>query len=161
MLTTAQTDVWGLHHTLDIAGTRARFDANWWGMGGRLTVDDDELRLHCSAWGTRYTLTADDRTLATAERVGRKHWSVTAGDRTYRFERTSLWSQRQALTVDGEPVGSARLTSFGTTHMSAELPGMPPFVQAFTAATLLSQWQNHVALIPVMVAVFVPLIATA
>lgn len=167
MLVTTQTDSWGMRHEIDYgAAEPARYRASVWGAGGTVTPEGRELRLRSSTTGMRQALLDGERTLVTAEHVGRKNWSVTTADgHVFRFRRTGMWNQSHEFLDDQAAAGphetrTIRITGTGRTTLTADLPGLPPEAQVCVAAVLLHSWLNNAVLIPVAVAIFVPLFTT-
>ncbi|WP_182358937.1 hypothetical protein [Tomitella gaofuii] len=169
MLVTTQTDSWGMRHEIDYgAPGPAYYRASAWGNAGAVTVAGRELHLRSSITGSRQTLLDGDRELATAEHVGRKNWTVTSADgRVFRFRRTGFWQQSHTRVDDQTLVGhptatrgstsTIRVTGVGRSTLTADLPGLPPEAQVCVAVVLLNTWLNHAVLIPIAVAVAIPL----
>ena len=114
-----------------------------WRSGGTFELEGRTYTIRSNGWGTKYTMTTgSDRVVASAERVGRKHWNVQAGGHTYEFQRTSMWTQEQALLRGGRPTGTVKRTSFWKGDAIADLPDLDPAVQVFVFAVMLTTWDN-------------------
>jgi len=80
--------------------------------------------------------------IASANHVGRTNWTVEADGRTYEFRRGSLWREEEELCSEGRRVGSVKRTSIWRGDAVADLPGLPPSVEVFVLAVVLTEWDS-------------------
>lgn len=132
---------------VDEAGrTLAAFAGSAWRESGQVRVGDEvwEFRKERSS---RFVLAGPHGIAAAADRTslwgGR--WQLTAGSGTYELAKRS-WSRRYELRGRGQVLGEIRAKGAFSGKAAAELPAeLPPAVQAFVTAVVLTLWRRESA----------------
>jgi hypothetical protein len=144
MLVARKPSVWRKNYDVaDNGRPLTVWEASMWRAGGVFTLDGQRYEVRSNAWGTRYSLTDQRGTqVALAEGAGRKHWTVTAGRTVYEFRRPSFWRREDELVVRGARAGYVKRVGTWRHEVVADLPGLPPPVQIFVLAVLITKWDR-------------------
>src|SRR4051812_2928181 len=147
MVEARKVSLWHNRYELTADGERlATWEGRSWRSGGTFDLAGRRYDVRSNAWGSRFEMTDQvGMVAATAERVGRRQWTVEANGRSYEFRRASMWRSEQILVADGRPVGSIRRVNMWRGDAVADLPGLPPPVQVFVLAVVLSMWDAQAA----------------
>jgi hypothetical protein len=142
MLQARKVSRWKNRYAVSIDGRQvAVWDGAVWTVGGRFELDGRRYEVRGNLWGSRYGMVDQDGApVAVAKGVHRRRWTVEAGGRTYECRRASLWREELEVRHDGRRVGSVRRTSMWRGDVAADLPGLPPAVQIFVLAVVLTMW---------------------
>lgn len=142
MLEAKKASVWKNRYDIIADGRRlATWDGSSWKTGGTVELDGRRYEVRANMWGNKYGMVDEDGApIASADRVGRKNWTVEADGRTYEFHRASLWRQEEELHSEGRRVGSVKRNSIWRGDAVADLPGLPPPVEVFVLAVVLTMW---------------------
>jgi hypothetical protein len=147
MLEAKKASVWKNRYDILANGRRlATWDGSSWKAGGTIELDGRRYEVRANMWGSKYGMVDEDGTpIASADHVGRKNWTVEADGRTYEFHRASLWRQEEELYSEGRRVGSVKRNSIWRGDAVADLPGLPPPVEVFVLAVVLTMWDMAAA----------------
>jgi hypothetical protein len=144
MLQANKTGVWSGTYEITLDG---RPLTTWtrlaMGTGGSFDLDGRRFEVHIDHWSGCFSLSTEDgEQVATTGRVGHTRWNMQADGHRYEFERTSAWSDEQALLDgDGQRVGSIRRVSPWRADAEVDLPGVPLHVQVFALVAVLATWE--------------------
>lgn len=144
MIEARKASVWKNRYEISADGRHlATWDGSSWKTGGTFELDGQRYEVRANMWGSKYGMVNQYGTrIASADHVGRKHWTVEADGRTYEFRRASLWREEQELCSEGRRVGTVKRTSMWRRDAVADLPGLPPSVEVFVLAVVLSTWDT-------------------
>jgi hypothetical protein len=116
------------------------FSGSVWREGGRILVGGQEWEFRKDG-GRRFELPG----YAAAERTSMwsGKWSLSAGGRTYELAKESWLSRGYDVTLDGRTVGGINPRGWSERKADVSLPAeLPPPVQVFTVAVVLTQWRR-------------------
>jgi hypothetical protein len=94
----------------------------------------------------RYDLVSNEWSHAVADGIGRKRWTVAHAWGVHGLAR-ARWGDNSSLQLlaGDVQVGHVRRTSMWRLDAEAELSVLPPLVQVFTVAVVLSLWRKQAA----------------
>jgi hypothetical protein len=122
----------------------ATWDGSSWKSGGTVELDGRHYEVRANMWGSTYGMVDEyGSRIASADHVGRKNWTVEADGRTYEFRRASPWREEEELRSEGRRVGSVKRKSIWRGDAVADLPGLPPSVEVFVLAVVLTKWDSN------------------
>jgi hypothetical protein len=131
---------------VDGSGTTiASFSGSAWREGGEVRVGDQHWEFRRDR-SRRFTLAGPSGVLASAERtsIWGGGWLLTAADRTYELARPSWRSRRYEVRADGRVLGELHPKGMFASRTDTTLPpDMPPPVQAFVVAVVLTIWRRE------------------
>lgn len=129
----------------EVRGPVGTLAGSAWREGGRVHVGPQEYGFRKDG-GRRFALTGPGGgQLAGAERTSfwTSAWRVTTADRAYDLVKPSLWRSRYEVRQGGQVVGTLDRRGFLRSRAEVTLPpDLPPPVQVFVVAVVLTQWRR-------------------
>jgi hypothetical protein len=133
---------------LDPAGAViGSFQGSPWREGGRIHAGGQEWEFRRERY-RRLVLALPQGEYAAAERVSAwaGRWSLTAGGRSYELAKAAWYSRRYELRAGDAVVGTLRPRGLSSTKADVDLPAeLPPAVQVFVVAVVLTLWRREQA----------------
>lgn len=121
------------------------FEGSAWQEGGRIRAGGQEWEF-CRERSRRLVLAGPQGEEAAAERLSlwSGRWRLSAGGRTYELAKGFWLSQRYELRAGGAAVGELRPRgAFGRKAEASLPPELPPAVQVFVIAVVLTLWRRE------------------
>lgn len=128
----------------DSGRTVGGFAGSAWRENGEIQIGDErwEFRRERSK---RFALAGPQGTYATAERTSlwTSAWQVAVGDRHYQLTKPSAWARRYDVRAGDRVVGELSPKGVFSTKTEVNLPAdMPPPIQVFVIAVVITQWRR-------------------
>jgi hypothetical protein len=120
------------------------FDGSVWRENGRIQIGAEEWEFRKERT-RRFSLAGPQGTYATAEQTSMwsSRWQIAVGDRLYLLAKESWLSSGYQVTVGDRVVGSVHRKGIFSSKAEVDLPAdMPPPVQVFVIAVVMTQWRR-------------------
>jgi hypothetical protein len=121
------------------------FEGSPWREGGRIRAGGQEWEFRRERY-RRLVLALPQGEFAAADRVSAwsGRWELTTGGRTYELAKAAWYSQRYELRVGAAVVGELHPRGvFGNKADVALPPELPPAVQVFVVAVVMTLWRRE------------------
>jgi hypothetical protein len=121
------------------------FEGSAWRERGRIRAGDQEWEFRRERY-RRLSLAGPQGVYATAERasVWSGRWQFTAGGRTYELAKAAWYSRRYQLRAGDAVAGELSPRGVFGNHAEASLPPeLPPAVQVFVIAVVMTLWRRE------------------
>lgn len=121
------------------------FDGSPWREGGRIRAAGQEWEFRRER-SRRLVLAGPPGEWAAADQVSywSGRWELSAGGRTYSLARPGWWTRRYQLRAGEAVVGELRRRGLFGSRADGELPPeLPPAVQVFVIAVVMTLWRRE------------------
>jgi hypothetical protein len=120
------------------------FDGSAWREGGRIAIGDESWDFRKQR-SKRFELAGPQGTYATAQQTSMwsTKWHVAVGDQLFELAKRSWLSSDYEVSVGDRVVGSVDKKGVFSSKAQVSLPAdMPPPVQVFVIAVVMTQWRR-------------------